>query len=350
MKLNPLARQSGRKNLRAAHTITKSFLNTIASKSPATETTTGSISMDEPSSSSSLTGISDIDSFVENHSNPAASFSPLSTADTSSSNTVAASSSKATPENNAATAKGKGLFATTTAATKATQGLAFRPKKPSPTLNGSPIKKSRALSTGATNSKKKSPTRSPALDLSANGHLRQFINLPGYNPEGLNNAPYQPLAHERTTHDFAASNLLISDDPLDWDCPVDLANLDVDANGHIVCKDPFLAQTPSNYSSIKTHMRWLNADPGVFKGPNWFRFVSKCQQPVHYIHTKTHTNVDQYHELADEYIESLVDGLEEMEMLHEEIDLEYSVSFNFLFPFPFRRPQTKQDAQKILNI
>lgn len=333
MKLNPLARQSGRKNLRAAHTITKSLLNSIASKSSATETTSSTNSSDYLSSS--LSGTSDLASPVDNHRNPAASFSPLSAVDTSSSNTVPASSSDAAYEDTGA--KGKGLLTTTTAAANATLGLAFRPKKPSPTLNGSPIKKRRALPTGVT--KKKSRAPSPTPDLSANGQLRQFINLPSYNSDFINELLYKPLVHERTTHDFAASNLEISDNPLDWNCPVDLANLDVDANGSIIFKDPFLAQTPSNYTSITTNMRWLNADPGVFRGPNWFRYVSRCQQPVRYIHTKTDTNVDQYHELANEYMESLVDGLEGMEMSREEVDLEYSVSFTFHSLLPSCRPR-----------
>lgn len=226
--------------------------------------------------------------------------------------------------------KSTNTFATATTNVPPEATLAVRTKKPSPTLNGSPIKKKRTLPTSIALRTKATGKSKPAAKSEEADTSSVLIDLPGYNPNYVNTSTYQPPTLQRTTYDYAASNLEITDDPLDWDCPVDLANLEVDANGAIRYIDPYLAQTPSNYSSIKTAMRWTLPDPGMFKGPNWFRTFSRCQQPVRYIFTRTDTTMEQYHQLADEYIDSMVEALEAIEAGNEEVECEFSVSSSLL--------------------
>lgn len=141
-----------------------------------------------------------------------------------------------------------------------------------------------------------------------------------------------------------ANNIGHLDDPIDTNCPIDVSQIYVDNNGNDASTQ-FLLPMPMKYTGMSSYRssemnyfrRWrygLTRPTAVER----FAAMARHQQPVRLINTQAEVTVGQYHELADQFINSLVEQLEALEEQHEEIEVEFNVSrysFSFLHgPLP----------------
>ena len=139
-----------------------------------------------------------------------------------------------------------------------------------------------------------------------------------------------------------ANNIGHLDDPIDTNCPIDVSQIYVDNNGNDASTQ-FLLPMPMKYTGMSSYRssemnyfrRWrygLTRPTAVER----FAAMARHQQPVRLLNTQAEVTVGQYHELADQFISSLVDQLEALEEQHEEIEVEFNVSrllLPFLLPF-----------------
>ena len=134
-----------------------------------------------------------------------------------------------------------------------------------------------------------------------------------------------------------ANNIGLLDDPIDMNCPIDASQLYVDSNGNEQSTQ-FLLPMPMKFTGVSSYQsselnylrRWrygLTRPLAVER----FAAMARHQQPVRLIQTQAEITTAQYHELADQFIDSLVDKLEGLEEQHEEIEVEYNVSRCSLF-------------------
>ena len=129
-----------------------------------------------------------------------------------------------------------------------------------------------------------------------------------------------------------ANNVGLLDNPIDRNCPIDVSQLYVDNNNNQQSHQ-FLLPMPMKFTGMSSHRssemnylrRWrygLTRPTAVER----FAAMARHQQPVRLLNTKAELSVGQYHELADQFINSLVDQLEALEEQHEEIEVEFNVS------------------------
>lgn len=213
-----------------------------------------------------------------------------------------------------------------TSASAAAPSLTDHFKKPPPILGGSPIKRHRRKS------------RRPSSSPQASAILEAA---------GINQTPNDSLTNETAASSdveastdgihqdsqavINANNAPYLTDPGDEDCPVDLTKIYIDANGQFQSTQ-FLLPTPiytmgaSAYqNNALNYTRRLNY--GMTRiGAERFTAMAMNQQPIRLMSSKAEPSMEQYHQLADEYIDSLVLMLEGLQDENEEIEVEYSVS------------------------
>ena len=129
-----------------------------------------------------------------------------------------------------------------------------------------------------------------------------------------------------------ANNIGLLDDPIDRNCPIDASQLYVDSNGNEQSTQ-FLLPIPMKFIGVSSYQ---NSELNYFRRWRYgmtrpiaierFAAMARHQQPIRLINTQAEITTAQYHELADQFIDSLVDKLEGLEEQHEEIEVEYNVS------------------------
>ena len=219
-----------------------------------------------------------------------------------------------------------------------------RPKKPSPVLGGSPIKKHRRKPSSIkefNGSPQAStilsdaivedpPTELPPAEYFTNDTTTVLsLRAPG----GID-IPQPQLMPQ---HVINAHNAPYLDDPLDQNLHIDLTQIYVDANGqyestqYLPPRPVTLIDATAHRNNIYNYNRRFTY--GMTRtGEERFWCTAMHQQPIRLMSTSTsgdpppEISMEQYHELADMYIESLVTMLEEIESYNEEVDVEYSVS------------------------
>ena len=124
----------------------------------------------------------------------------------------------------------------------------------------------------------------------------------------------------------------------DRNCPIDMSQRYVDNNG-VVRSHQFLLPMIIKHRAMSSYrsseMNWLcRFSYGMTRPRAVERFaaMARNQQPVRLINSQAQISVGQYHELADQFIDSLVDKLEGLEEQHEEIEVEFNVSRLLLSP------------------
>lgn len=137
-----------------------------------------------------------------------------------------------------------------------------------------------------------------------------------------------------------ANNIGLLDDAIDTNCPIDASQLYLDNNG-AVQSTQFLLPMPMKFTGMSSYrnneMNYLRRwNYGLTRPTAVERFaaMARNQQPVRLINSKAELTFGQYHELADQFINSLVDKLEGLEEQYEEIEVEFNVSprsLSFLF-------------------
>ena len=133
----------------------------------------------------------------------------------------------------------------------------------------------------------------------------------------------------------SANNIGLLNDPIYRNCPIDMSQIYMDQNGNEQSHQ-FLLPMPMKFTGLSSYRssemnylrRWrygLTRPTAVER----FAAMARHQQPVRLINTQAEITIGQYHELADQFISSLVDQLEALEEQHEEIEVEFNVS-----PYP----------------
>ena len=130
----------------------------------------------------------------------------------------------------------------------------------------------------------------------------------------------------------SANNIGLLNDPIYSNCPIDLSQVYMDQNGNEQSHQ-FLLPMPMKFTGLSSYRssemnylrRWrygLTRPTAVER----FAAMARHQQPVRLIKTQAEITIGQYHELADQFINSLVEQLEALEEQHEEIEVEFNVS------------------------
>ena len=214
----------------------------------------------------------------------------------------------------------------TSASAAAAVSLAHHFKKPPPILGGSPIKRrGRRSRRSSFSSQTSAILQAAGIDQSPNDPITNETAASS-NVEASTDGIRQD-----TQAVINANNAPYLTDPGDEDCPVDLTKIYIDANGQFqstqfLLPPPISTMGASAYQdSALNYTRRLNY--GMTRtGAERFTAMAMNQQPIRLMSSKAELSTEQYHQLADEYIDSLVLMLEGLQDENEAIEVEYSVS------------------------